>query len=118
MFSATLLEIENLSIEGGIGVNIYAGTCSSLTLLAQSDCTGFETRDFTVPNCNGRIFINVLTTNEGCGEFVISMVDIMGCDAADICEEIGPAQQMLPEADGPQVCVSSCLEYFLCKLMY
>ena len=56
--SATLLEIENLNIEGGIGVEVYAGSCGSLTLLAKSDCTGFEDRDFIVPNCNGYMYCN------------------------------------------------------------
>jgi|GEM_PF-2014104 len=110
-FSATLLEVENLSIEGGIGVEIYAGSCGSLTLLAKSDCTGFETRDFTVPNCNGRIYIHVATTNDGCGEFVVAMTDIMGCESADNCEEITPNLEMNPVSDQTQECVSTCLEY-------
>lgn len=110
-FSATLLEIENLSIEGGIGVEIYAGSCGSLTLLAKSDCTGFDERDFTVPNCNGRIYIHVATTNDGCGEFVVAMTDIMGCESADNCEEITSNLQMNPVSDETQECVSSCLEY-------
>ena len=109
--SATLLEIENLNIEGGIGVEVYAGSCGSLTLLAKSDCTGFEDRDFIVPNCNGRIYIHVSTTNDGCGEFVIAMTEIMGCEFADTCEEITPGLQMSPISDDTQVCVSTCLEY-------
>ncbi|NNL91088.1 MAG: hypothetical protein HKO66_02525, partial [Saprospiraceae bacterium] len=109
--SATLIEIENISIAGGIGVEIYAGACGSLTLLAQSDCTGFENRDFTVPNCNGRIYIHISTKSDGCGEFVVTMTDVPGCDLADTCEEIVAEQQMAPISDGLAVCATSCLEY-------
>jgi len=109
--NATLITVNNITISGGIGVEIYSGECDNLTLLARSDCSGFTTRDFEVPNCSGNLYIHITSTESGCGEFSICAENIEGCEFADNCEEITDALSMEPIADGAQVCVSSCMNY-------
>jgi len=109
--SASLIEIENLSISGAINVEFYSGTCGNLTLISRSDCSGFQDRTFEVPNCSGVVYIHISTTENGCGEFSISASDLAGCEFADECMDISTPQIMNPVADGAQVCVSSCLDY-------
>ncbi len=109
--SASQIDIENQSISGAISVEFYSGDCGNLTLISKSDCSGFESRTFEVPNCNGRVYIHISSTEDGCGEFSIAASDIVGCDFADNCLDISAAEILSPVADGAQVCVSSCMEY-------
>ena len=111
VMSASLIEITNLSISGAISVEFYSGTCGNLTLISKSDCSGFGFREFEVPNCTGELYIHVSSTENGCGEFTIRATDVVGCDYADNCSDITPAQLLQPVADGAQVCVSSCMNY-------
>ncbi len=109
--AASLISIENMSISGGISAEFYTGACDNLTLIQKSDCSGFMSRNFEIPNCNGNLFIHISSTKIGCGKFNISAIDLPGCNFADICEDVSAAQLLSPIADGVQVCTSSCLNY-------
>jgi hypothetical protein len=106
----TALDFNNIDVSGPIGIEVYAGDCDNLTLLDNSDCSAFNELSLTIPNCDGRIYIHISTKNDGCGALSITATDISGCNAADNCEDIGPANTMQPISDQGEVCLSSCLE--------
>lgn len=106
----TVLDFNNIDISGPIGIEVYAGDCDNLTLLDRSDCSAFNDLSLTIPNCDGRIYIHISTKDDGCGALAITATDISGCNAADNCEDIGPANTMRPISDQGEVCLSSCLE--------
>ena len=108
---ATVLDFENIDIEGPIGIEIYAGDCDNLILVGQSDCAGFDQRSMTVPNCSGEIFIHVATKDDGCGAFTMVATDVTGCGAAENCDDITLAHTLFPQSDQGPVSLSSCLDY-------
>ncbi|MDA8692633.1 gliding motility-associated C-terminal domain-containing protein [Saprospiraceae bacterium] len=106
----TVLDFSNIDITGPVGIEIYSGDCDNLTLLDRSDCSGLTESSFTVPNCNGRLYIQVSSKNDGCGAFRMTATDISGCNAAENCEDIGPLNTLMPLSDQGNVSLSSCLE--------
>ena len=106
----TFLDFNNIDISGPVGIEVFSGNCDNLTLLAQSDCSGLTQTSITVPNCSGRLYIHISSKDEGCGAFSMSAMDISGCNAAEDCEDLGPAHTLMPISDQGQVCLPSCLE--------
>ncbi|MBT8229410.1 MAG: hypothetical protein KJO50_04070, partial [Bacteroidia bacterium] len=109
--NGSLIEISNLSIEGPIGIEFYSGSCTNLSLIEKSDCSGFESRSFSLPNCYAEVLIHITSFEDGCGEFEIQMSDINECTFAETCETIVPELEFNPISDGMQECISSCLQY-------
>lgn len=106
----TILDFSNIDISGPVGIEIYSGDCDNLTLLDRSDCSGLTESTFTVPNCSGRLYIQVSSKDDGCGAFRMTATDISGCNAAEDCEDLGPAHTLNPISDQGEVCLSSCLD--------
>lgn len=109
--NGSLINIENTGIAGPIGVEIYSGTCGALALLDRSDCAGFESREFIIPNCYSDILIHITSSKDGCGSFDISVSDLDDCEFAESCDDITAGLTFNPVSDGNQECISSCGQY-------
>ncbi len=109
--NGSLIFVENIDINGPIGVEIYSGNCGNLSLLQKSDCAGFSTRTFEIENCYSEILIHLTSAKDGCGSFEITVSDINDCIFAESCDEITAELTFNPVSDGNQECISSCIQF-------
>lgn len=105
---AASFSFSNVDLSGSIGIEIYSGDCSALTL-EDSYCGGPTSIDFEIANCGDDFYIHVTSSQGDCGSFSISATDVTGCIFAEACDDV--TDTMMPSSGGGQVCLPSCTEY-------
>ena len=102
------ISFSNVDLSGSIGFEIYSGDCSGL-VLEDSYCGGPTDLDFEIPACSDQIYIHVTSEAGNCGSFSVSASDIIGCSAAESCDDA--TDPLSPSSGGGQVCFTSCTQF-------
>ena len=99
----------NIDMSGNIGIEIYSGSCSGLTLLNDPYCGGAGSYTFETPNCGvDAMYVHVTSTLDGCGAFDLSVTPAVGCSAGEDCGE-GPS--LAPTTGSGEVCEEGCTTF-------
>ena len=99
----------NIDMSGSIGIEIYEGDCSGLTLINEPYCGGAGSYSFETPNCDANEhYIHITSSGDGCGSFDLFADPIAGCNSG---EECGEGETISPVTGSGEDCVMGCNEF-------
>lgn len=105
----TEFSFTNIDMSGDIGIEIYSGSCGSLTLLNDPYCGGAGSYTFETPNCGAdEMYVHVTSSLAGCGSFDLSVTPAVGCTFEEDC---GGGPSLAPDTGGGEVCEEGCTTF-------